>query len=210
MKQEWLNYIMRMQALFPSYRLVAYFLVEHLNWATMDCWPSHKVLSDHVGMCEKTIQRAISAMEQIGVLSAWRLQGSRHPFRYAPVYFRGKKQDTRVLSLGQRCPETMDARVHKSFLQNLPKSPLVNVPATEQRLLALYEPTSHRLSFKRSERGKLEPQIAQRLEGFDVLSRLAAINDEIITRLCEAHCRNELSERQIRAAQLAAKQSHTW
>jgi hypothetical protein len=63
------------------------------------------------------------------------------------------------------------------------------------------------LSFNLAERGRVETELATIMGGFDVLLRLAAIHDEIITRLCEAHVTGQLGYRQIKAAKLAAKQT---
>jgi hypothetical protein len=208
LKEEWLHRTMKIGSLIPSCRVIAYFMADHLNWATMDCWTSHETLAGLVGVSEKTVQRSISAMEESNILSVWRLRGSHYPLRYAPVYPAGKTQDACVPDIGQSRPEQVDASVHQPLLQNLPKSPLAGAQALARSSIATKEEFSaQRLSFKRAERGRLESQVAPLVGGFDVLSSLAAIHDEIVTRICEARCRGELGERQIRATKLAAKQS---
>jgi hypothetical protein len=63
------------------------------------------------------------------------------------------------------------------------------------------------LSFKLAQRGKLEVEVARLIGGYDLLSRLAAVNEEIVNRLCEAQHRGIFEDRLIKATSLAAKQS---
>jgi len=62
------------------------------------------------------------------------------------------------------------------------------------------------LSFDRAERINLEFQIGALLGGRDKLLLLGLIDDEIITRLCEASTRHELTDRQIKTICLAINQ----
>jgi Helix-turn-helix domain len=204
LKEEWLHRTMMIGALAPSHRVAAYFIVDSLNWATMDCWPSHERLAGLVGVSSKTIQRALSQLEAKNLLAVYRRAGSSHPLRYSPIYLTVAKPDTDVPQIGHVCPEKVDIGVHQPFLKTLPESSLK--PATEQagRLSRM---GSGVLPFKIAERGRIEMQVAPLIGGFDLLSRLAAIHDGIVTRLCVAHQTGCLDARQVRAARLAAAQS---
>jgi hypothetical protein len=197
MKAEWLNRIMR-KPLLPSYRVVAYFLADQLNWATMDCWASHGFTSSQSKLGEKTIQRALISLEHGLVLSIFRARGSRNPLRYAPLYWT-PEQDTVVSSAGHPGPSPPDTQDHVSFLETHSKSFLGADRRNSSNSLS--QP-----SFDRAERINLEFEVARLLGGRDQLSRLALIDDEIVTRLCEAFATKQLKVRQVRAASLAANQ----
>jgi hypothetical protein len=197
MKAEWLNRMMR-KPLIASHRVVAYFIADQLNWATMDCWASHGFTSSQDKLGEKTIQRALSSLEHGLVLSIFRARGSRNPLRYAPRYWT-PEQDTAVSSAGHSRPATPDMRDHVSFLETHSKSFLG--PERGNCSNNLRQP-----SFDRAERINLEFEVARLLGGRDQLSRLALIDDEIVTRLCEAFATKQLKARQVKAASLAANQ----
>jgi hypothetical protein len=207
LKEECLKRTMMVASLLPSYRVIAYFLVDSLNWATMDCWPRHDTLAGLAGPSLKTVQRSILIMEETNLLAVYRRRASSHPLRYAPNYLIRKTEDTAVPHFGHRCPRKVDARVHQSFLSTLSESSLASCRPEQQRPVGDDNPRP--LSFDRAQRGRLESQVAALLGGFEVLFRLATIHDDIITRLCEAHQTGHLGERQIRAAKLAAKQSQS-
>jgi hypothetical protein len=205
LKEECLKRTMMVGSLLPSYRVIAYFLVDSLNWATMDCWMRHDTLAGLAGPSLKTVQRSILIMKETSLLAVYRRVGSSHPLRYAPNYLMRKTEDAAVPHIGHRRPRKVDAGVHQSFLSTLSESSLADIRPEQQRPVGDASPRP--LSFDPAQRGRLESQIAPLLGGFEVLFRLAAIHDDIITRLCEAHQTGHLGERQIRAAKLAAKQS---
>lgn len=66
----------------------------------------------------------------------------------------------------------------------------------------------NRPSFNPRERGAIEVKLAERFgpSGFDILSQLASIDDSVIDRLCQAFVEGALSERDVAAAHLAARQ----
>jgi hypothetical protein len=204
LKEEWLKRTMMIGPLLPSYRVIAYFLVDALNWATMDCWPRHNTLAGLAGPSLKTVQRSILSMEERNLLSVYRRTGSSHPLRYAPIYLIGKMQDTAVPQIGHQRRRRVDAADHQSFLSTPSESFLANVQA-KQRSVGHVSPRPP--SFDRAQRGLLETRIAPLVGGFDVLFRLAAIHDDIITRICEAYQTGQFGERQVRATKLAAEQS---
>jgi hypothetical protein len=204
LKEEWLKRTMMIGSLLASHRVISYFLTDALNWATMDCWPSHETLAGLSGLSSKTVQRSILLMEQKNLLAVYRRAGSSHPLRYSPLYLIG--QDTGVRQTGHPCRPEVDTGVQQPFLTTIKESSVKGC-RREQRTGS--DATPPLLSFERAQRGWVETQIAPLLGGFDVLFRLAAIHDDIITRLCEAHYTGQLGERQIRSAKLAAKQTHT-
>src|SRR5438045_6856345 len=83
LKEEWLKRIMMIGGLVPSYRLIAYFMADSLNWATMDCWLSHQTLAGLVGTSSKTMQRTTTVMEAKHLLAIYRRDGSSHPLLYS-------------------------------------------------------------------------------------------------------------------------------
>jgi hypothetical protein len=207
LKEEWLKRVMMIGALAPSYRVLAYFVTDSLNWATMDSWLSHQTMAGLAGTSTKTVQRTTSLMEDKTLMAVYRRDGSTHPLRYAPVYLVQTVSDTEVARTGQRCQLKLDAGVHESFLLTPFESFLENGrPKEESQKGVSVQPY---LSFNLAERGRYELEVAPLLGGMDVLLRLAAIHDDIVTRICEAYLRGHLGERQIKAAKLAAKQSQT-
>jgi hypothetical protein len=198
--------MMLIGALVPSYRVLSYFVADTLNWATMDCWPSHQTFADLAGTSPKTVQRATLLMEKRNLMAVYRRKGSSHPLRYAPVYLVGTSSDTEVARTGHPRPPRLDTGVHESFLAIPFESSVEDgLPKEETKGVSVQKC----LSFNLAERGGLEAEIAPLLGGIDVLLRLAAIHDDIVTRICEAHRTGQLGERQIKAAKLAAKQSQT-
>jgi hypothetical protein len=204
LKEEWLKRVMMIGAVVPSHRVLAYFATDSLNWATMDCWLSHQTMADWAGTSTKTVQRTTLRMEDKNLLAVYRRDRSSHPLRYAPVYLVGTTSDTEVARTGHRRPPALDTGVHESFLVT-PFESSVRDGLTKEESKG--DSVQKCLSFKLAERGRLESEIAPLLGGIDVLLRLAAIHDDIVTRICEAHLTGHLGERQIKAAKLAAKQS---
>jgi hypothetical protein len=205
-KEEWLKRVMMIGALVPSHRVLAYFVTDSLNWATMDCWPSHQTMAGWAGTSTKTVQRTTLLMEDKTLMAVYRRNGSSHPLRYAPVYLVEMTSDTEVARTGQRRPPGLDTSVHESFLVTPFESSVEDgLPKEESKGASIQKC----LSFNLAERGRLESEIAPLLGGIDVLLRLAAIHDDIVTRICEAYLTGNLGGRQIKAAQLAAKQSQT-
>jgi len=203
LKEEWLYRMMMIGALVPSYRVIAYFMADSLNWATMDGWRSHKTLADLAGTSPKTVQRTTMLTEERKLTAVYRRDGRRQPLRYAPMYLVDSTLDNAVDGSGRRCPAEMDTGVHQSFLGTQFESFEEGLPMEDYEEVSFPKP----LSFNLAERGRVETELATILGGFDVLLRLAAIHDDIITRLCEAHVTGHLGHRQIKAAKLAAKQT---
>ena len=90
-----------------SVKAVALCLADHHNDKTKRCNPSHKRISSRCSMSERTVVRAISALEEAGVLSVYRWHkpdGSRGRNEYT-LHFGGTVTeslgDEGVLSLSQ-------------------------------------------------------------------------------------------------------------
>jgi hypothetical protein len=202
-KEEWLKRVMMIGALVASYRVIAYFMADSLNWATMDCWRSHQTLADLAGTSLKTVQRTTMLTEEKNLIAVYRRDGRSQPLRYAPMYLVGSTLDSAVDGSGRQCPAGMDTAVHQSSLGIQFESFEEGLPKEDYEGVSFPKP----LSFNLAERGRIETELATILGGFDVLLRLAAIHDDIITRLCEAHVTGHLGHRQVKAAKLAANQT---
>jgi hypothetical protein len=203
-KEEWLKRVMMIGALIPSQRVAAYFLADALNWATMDAWLSCDTLGGLVGACTKTAERSLHNLEGHNLLAVYRRAGSKSSLRYAPVYLdQGLSPPTFPIQ-GHACPPATDTGVHQSFLSTPLESSLLEGLPRKRIGEERFKPT---LSFDLRERGRIELKLGYLLGDYDLLLRLAAIHDDIVTRLCEAYCTNNLGPRQIKAALLAAKQS---
>lgn len=141
-------------------------------------------------------------MESKSLMAMYRRAGSSHPLRYAPVYLLETTADAAVRATGHLHRTGLDAGVHESFLTTSSESSVTSGLPKEDYFRESV------LSFQLAERGRLESEISPLIGGFDVLLRLAAIHDDIITRICEAYETGQLGTRQIRAVKLAAKQVH--
>jgi hypothetical protein len=119
------------------------------------------------------------------------------------MYLVGSTLDSAVDGSGRQCPAGMDTDVHQSFLGIQFESFEEGLPKEDYEGVSFPKP----LSFNLAERGRVETELATIMGGFDVLLRLAAIHDDIITRLCEAHVTGHLGHRQVKAAKLAANQT---
>jgi hypothetical protein len=203
-KEEWLKRVMMIGGLVPSHRLAAYFLADALNWATMDAWLSHETLGGLMGACAKTAERSVHKLEEHSLLAIYRRPGSKSSLRYAPVYLEERPPSPAFPRHGHRCPPPADTGVHQSFLSIPLESSLQEGLPRKQIGEDRFKGS---LSFDLRERGRIELKLGHLLGDYDLLLRLAAIHDDIITRLCEAYWTDNLGQRQIKAALLAAKQT---
>jgi hypothetical protein len=203
-KEEWLKRVMMIGGLVASHRVAAYFLADALNWATMDAWPSYETLGGLMGACAKTAERSVHKLEEHNLLAVYRRPGSKSSLRYAPIYLEESQAVPGFPMRGHACPSPADTGVHQSFLSIPLESTLQEGLARKRMEQERYKGT---LSFDLRERGRIEIKLGQLLGDYDLLLRLAAIQDDIITRLSEAYSTNNLGPRQIRAALLAAKQT---
>jgi hypothetical protein len=203
LKERWLFRLMTNGRVLASHRVVAYLASQHFNWATMDCWVSQRVLAQFAGSSDKTVQRAMEALEDDRLISAWRLRGSRQVLRCAAVY--STDEDVDVREKGHGCPQEMDTDVHQSSLSIQFQSSLRSAGGKR----SANQPLGSFPSFIPAHRGNLEVQVADAIGGYDALCRLALIDDAIVTRLCEAQFKGTFDKRLINAARLAASQVRT-
>jgi hypothetical protein len=203
-KEEWLKRVMTTRGLVPSHRVASYFLADALNWATMDAWLSYQTLGGLMGVCPKTAERSVHKLEEHNLLAVYRRSGSKSSLRYAPVYLQDSQPSPAFRPHGHACPRFADTAVHQSFLSTPLESSLHEGIPTKR---IGEENLKRALSFDLRERGRIEIALGHLLGDYDLLLRLAAIHDDIITRLSEAYCTNNLGPRQIKAALLAARQS---
>lgn len=180
----------------PTVCRVAYVLADHLNRATGDCWPAQSTIARKIGVSVKTIQRSVRRLEEMGLLaikrSSWR--GETH--RYVPVYQSASEADHGVPTRRQSWAKRPDANDQQFYLRNQHRTDLADRQGWQRRSRAT------------PDRGRIEVEIAQRLgaDGFDVLNRLAEIDDEFVARLCDRHRLGLLTDEDLNAVRLAAKQ----
>jgi hypothetical protein len=188
----------------PTQKCLAYAIADHLNCVTLDSWPAQTTLARLLGQVStKTVQRAAGGLETFGLIRLIRSPRKKSQHRYAPVFI-DKDTDILVPLKRQICPRVPDTNVHQSSSEiYLESSSTVVVPNRDT-------PKGRtRLSFGREKRGALELKVADLLgaDGMELLSKLAAIDDEIIDRLCQAYADGVLSERDLAAVRLAAEQA---
>jgi hypothetical protein len=180
----------------------AYAVADHLNCVTLDAWPGQLRVAQYLGFKSvKTIQRAADGLEELEVLVVtWT---GRNQCRYAPKFLPAD-DDKIVRPTGQSGPSPKDKDVCQSLLLIHINS---SVPSRRPSDNSDYEKDSD-FRYRRSQRGGIEVKIAAMMgdDGMEVLSRLGAIDDSIIERLCRAHAAGALGARELIAARLAAEQ----
>jgi Helix-turn-helix domain len=199
-KMRWLNSVFYSQNVTSTACRVAYVIADHLNRATRDCWLAHATIARKLGVSAKTVQRSIRSLKDQRLLSIRYAGAESRKQRFVPAFLEDEAQVNSVLDNGRACPGNGDVNVHQSFSGNLTRSDLAagqrSSPGSATRV-------------RRNDRGRLEVEVARRLggDGFEVLDRLAAIDDSIVCRLCEAHAQGALSAADLDAARLAARQA---
>jgi hypothetical protein len=194
-KAKWLKRVMYHPATTSTERCFAYVVCDHLNAASLDCWPSQERVIKLLGFkAVKTISRVAAKLERRGLLKVTRIGVG---CRYAPV-FNSDEQDITVPSSGHPNPPSTDANVRESLLPIQSKSS-ARVAASERRGVGEYEP---------KQRGAVEMKVAALLgvDGVDLLFRLSQLDPAIIDRLCRAYSLGALGERELSAIRLAAEQ----
>jgi hypothetical protein len=121
-------------------------------------------------------------------------------YRYAPIFL-PEDEDKSGNASRQYRPTLPDKNVEESYLGILTRksSPSAGtVGVTTSR-------------YEERQRGSYERELAKRLgnRGYEILERLADLGDHIVERLCRAYADDELGEREILAARLAAEQLPT-
>jgi hypothetical protein len=198
-KARWLKRVMQHPVATSTQKCLAFTIADRLNCVTLDCWASQETLARDVGYkSSKTIQRAGNGLASLNLVSLKRLKVRRH----APVFY-PEDFDKPVSKNGQRRPKTADTDVYQSFLDIHSKS-----SSTAADEASKSKPRSGSL-LNSKKRGEIEIRLANMLgpDGLDVLTRLAAIDDAILDRLCQACADGAISDRDLAAARLAAKQA---
>jgi len=182
----------------------AYAISDYLNCVTLDAWPAQETLAQRLGhKSTKTILRAARALETMGLITITRSTVGKSRCRYAPI-LRGDDLDIPVPSNGQSDPKPMDGNVRESFL------PIHTISSSMKEAAGGRNRAAPAIAaFNPRQRGATEPKVAAMLgpNGWDILSRLSALDDAIVDRLCRAYAEGFLGERDLAAARLAAEQA---
>ena len=202
-KARWLKRVMRHPSATSTQKCLAHAIANYLNCVTLDCWAAQPTLARDIGdKSIKTVIRAGRGLAKHNLITLKRIK-SQPRLRYAPVFW-PEDMDKPVPKNGHRSTEIVDTDDRESFLDIHTKSSSRKEAA--DRSVRASRP---RPSFNPRERGAIEVKLAEMFgaHGFDVLARLALIDDAIIDRLCQAFVEGALSERDLAAARLAAEQA---
>jgi len=202
-KARWLKRVMRHPSATSTQKCLAHAIANYLNCVTLDCWAAQPTLARDIGNKSiKTVIRAGRGLAKHGLITLKRIKGQLG-LRYAPVLL-PEDMDKPVPKNGHRSPEIVDTNDGESFLDIHTKSSSTEEAAEEGKRTSRLRPP-----FNPRERGAIEVKLAEMFgaHGFDVLARLASIDDAIIDRLCQAFVEGALSERDLAAARLAAEQA---
>jgi hypothetical protein len=203
LKARWFDRVKRHPDVNATSKCIAHSIANALNCVTLDCWTSQEFLASSIGGCStKTVQRAIDELQEFEVITVRRFRKIKIPNRCAPVFL-PEDMDKPVSIIGQSCPPATDTDVHQSYLSIHSKSSSTASPLIGPRF------TLCATSYNRKERGAIEVDVMKRLgnDGTNILSQLADIDDRIVDRLCQAQFSGALTEQDLEAAKLAAKQS---
>ena len=178
-------------------KCLAYIVADCLNCVTWDSWPAQQTLSRMLGHKSiKTVQRAARALAKRQVITLKRNKSGKGGLRYSPVFW-PEDMDKPVRNTGHLKTETTDTSDQESLLGIHIESSSTEA-ATEQKP-----------AFNPKQRGAIEIKLGEMLgpDGLQVLSRLAAIDDAIVDRLCRTYAAGTLGKRELAAARLAAEQA---
>lgn len=201
-KARWLKRVVRHPSATSTQKCLAHAIADYLNCVTLDCWAAQPTLARDIGhKSVKTVVRAGRGLEKFGLITLNRNK-AQPGLRYAPIFL-PEDLDKPVLKHGHRRSKNTDTNDGESFLDIHTQSSSTEVAAEQGRQVC-----RQGLSFNPKERGGIEVKLAEMFgaNGFDVLARLASIDDAIINRLCQAFVECALSERDLAAARLAAQQ----
>jgi hypothetical protein len=199
MKARWLKRVMYETPATSTEKCFGYVVVDHLNGVTLDCWPGLKRIAQLMGCRSvKTPQRAARGLQDLGLLTVKRGKLDR----YAPVFLPGD-EDRLVRADGHPRSAMPDKDVDESLLGIHPMSSSSRGLPDDRKIRESEPP-----AYSRSQRGALEMRLASMLgkDGFDILARLARLDDAIVDRLCRALAEGRLGERELFAARLAVDQ----
>lgn len=194
-KARWLNRVMQHPWVTSTQKCLAYAIANRLNCVTRDCWASQETLARDIGNKSiKTVVRAGRTLAEFKLIMLQRRKG----LRYAPV-FSDEDLAIPVSKRGHAGANSVDTDGGESSLSIQSKSSSTGIAPVGGCV-------PHR-NFDPRQRGAIEIKLAEMLGGMDVLARLAAIDEAVIDRLCQAYADGVLSERDLAAARLAAQQS---
>jgi hypothetical protein len=198
-KARWLRRVMYCEAKHTE-KILAFVIFDHLNCVTLDAWPSQRTIASFLHCSTKTVTRAADGLERLQLVKIAR-PVERGALRYAPTFAK-EDWDIDDPNDGHGRPADMDGSVPQSSSSIHSKSTSIG----GRRRNGSEYPSS---KYRPAERGKWEVALATRLgsSGFEVLARLALIDDDIVARLCRAFCDGELELQELEAAKLAAHQS---
>ncbi len=202
-KARWRKRVMRHPSATSTQKCLAHAITDRLNCVTLDCWAAQPTLADDIGdKSIKTVVRAARGLAKLNLITLKRIKGQPR-LRHAPVFL-PEDLDMPVAKSGHRRAEIADTNGGESLLSIHTRSSSTEDAVEEGKRAAAQRP-----SFNPRERGAIEVKIAAKFgaNGFEILARLASIDDAIIDRLCQAFLEGALSERDIAAARLAAEQS---
>jgi hypothetical protein len=201
-KARWLKRVMQHQYATSTQKCLAHAIADRLNCVTLDCWAAQPTLARDIGhKSVKTVVRAGRGLAKLNLITLKRIK-ARPGLRHTPILL-PEDLDRPVPKGRHRRGKIADTNDGESFLSIQPESFSTEEAAEEAKRAA-----SRGLSFNPRERGAIEVKLAEKFgaDGFDVLARLASIDDAIIERLCQAYAEGGLSERDLAAARLAAEQ----
>ena len=200
-KMQWLNSIFYEPGIQATACRIAYVIGDHLNRATGDSWLAQTTIALKIGKSPKTVNRALKELQAFGKLRI-RRGGPSGTLRYSPPDFETSEQQVSpVQSCGQSRPARTDTTDRQSYLENLPRTYLRRGDRHKRQVRP-----------RKMDRGRYELEIVARLDslgvdGMSVLSRLAEIDDQLVTKLCELQSHGGLSEEDLRAT-IVAWRSH--
>lgn len=183
-------------------KCLAWAIAENLNCVTLDSWMKQERLKEALSAeTTRTVNRAARGLAEAHFITIthWRRDDGKATPRYAPVFI-DEDWDRNVRRNGQKGPADPDRNVHQSLIEN----PLDETPA----VLGREDGAPSGTAPSRGQRGKYEVEVAQRLgdNGFDILIKLARLDDRIVQRLCRAQAEGVLGRQELLAARLAAEQ----
>jgi hypothetical protein len=194
-KHRWFKRVAYDEKVSSSEKVFAFLVMDHLNCATLDCWPAQKTVAAKLGWCTKTTQRVARALEAHGHIRI--RQRSHGSYRYAPVFLK-EDEDKSVAPKRQECPPVVDKNVNQSLLGILPNQ---STPrrGTQGPAGSQYTP---------QKRGYYEGELAKKLgkNGFEILAQLSDHDDALVDRLCRACAHGQVGERELLAVKLAVQQ----
>jgi hypothetical protein len=201
-KARWLKRVMQDSLATSTEKCLAYAIADCLNCVTLDCWPAQQTLARMLGHKSiKTVQRAGRALARRQLITLKRDKSRKAGLRYAPVFWL-EDMNNPVPRSGHLSPRAGDTDGRESLLG-------IHIKSSSTEEAAGVRSSDRRRAFNPRKRGAVEVKLAEMLgaNGWEVLARLASIDDAIVECLCQAYSAGALSKRDLAAARLAAVQA---